>query len=178
LIAVLSLQFGNFNYKSFGLIIMAGCLDNIQFNRPEWMDLGEKRNAVASILAGTLFFGGWWIIIDVAAHYSSSDFNHAYHVCGVFATISLLMINAVSNGQVRGDSYTGGCMGQGAARIWLFIGFVLGFGSMIASVWILFGDFVMYDKKIYPGIGLFLQNLLIFSGSLLFKFGRTEDLWG
>ncbi|RWS27080.1 transmembrane protein 50A-like protein [Leptotrombidium deliense] len=156
---------------------MAGCLDNIQIERPEWLDLGEKRNAVASIISGTLFFTGWWVIIDVAAHYPSSDeFDHAYHVCGVFATISL--INAVSNGQVRGESYTNGFFGQRAARIWLFIGFVLGFGSIIAAIWILFAAYVIPERKlIYPGIGLFLQNILIFAGSLIFKFGRTEDLW-
>ena len=33
---------------------MAGCFDNIQLQRPEWMELGEKRNAVASILSGTM----------------------------------------------------------------------------------------------------------------------------
>jgi len=159
---------------------MAGCLDNIQINRPEWLELGEKRNAVASIVSGTLFFTGWWIIIDVAAHYPTSDeFNHAYHVCGVMGTLSLFMINAVSNGQVRGESYTTGFMGQRGARVWLFVGFVLGFGSIIAAVWILFGSYVIANRNvIYPGIGLFLQNILIFAGSLIFKFGRTEDLWG
>ncbi|XP_037572650.1 transmembrane protein 50B isoform X3 [Dermacentor silvarum] len=122
---------------------MAGCFDNIQFNRPEWMELGEKRNAIASIVAGSLFFIGWWIIIDVAAHYpSNADFSHAFHVCGVMSTLSLFMINAVSNGQIRGDSYTTGCIGQRGARVWLFLGFALGFGSLIASCWILFGDYV------------------------------------
>lgn len=33
---------------------MAGCLDSINWNRPEWLDFGEKRNAVASIVAGSL----------------------------------------------------------------------------------------------------------------------------
>ncbi|XP_049271766.1 transmembrane protein 50B isoform X2 [Rhipicephalus sanguineus] len=122
---------------------MAGCFDNIQFNRPEWMELGEKRNAIASIVAGSLFFIGWWIIIDVAAHYpSNADFSRAFHVCGVMSTLSLFMINAVSNGQIRGDSYTTGCIGQRGARVWLFLGFALGFGSLIASCWILFGDYV------------------------------------
>ncbi|RWS15845.1 transmembrane protein 50A-like protein [Dinothrombium tinctorium] len=125
---------------------MAGCLDNIQIERPEWMELGEKRNAVASIVAGSLqFFTGWWIIIDVAAHFSSVQFDHAYHV--------------------RGESYTNGFLGQRACRIWLFIGFVLGFGSIIASIWIMFGVYVLPSKTpIYPGIGLFLQNILIFAG--------------
>lgn len=33
---------------------MAGCLDQIHWNRPDWLDFGEKRNAVASITAGVL----------------------------------------------------------------------------------------------------------------------------
>ncbi|XP_015917329.1 transmembrane protein 50A [Parasteatoda tepidariorum] len=159
---------------------MSGCLDNIHFNRPEWMDLGEKRNSVASIVAGCLFFTGWWIIIYVAARYpDTKDFYHAYHVCGVIGTVALFMINAVSNGQVRGDAYTTGCMGQRGARVWLFLGFVLGFGSLIGSCWILFGLYVIPMKDPQgPGVAVFLQNIFIFLGALVFKFGRTEDLWG
>ncbi|CAG2183086.1 unnamed protein product, partial [Oppiella nova] len=124
---------------------MAGCLDNIQIRRPEWLELGEKRNAIASIAAGTAvchrlwphddsgddndelipFFTGWWIIIDISARYTEgNDFYNAFHVCGVLGTLSLFMINAVSNGHIRGDAYGSGVFGQTAARIWLFIGFV------------------------------------------------------
>ncbi|XP_059997007.1 transmembrane protein 50A isoform X1 [Lagenorhynchus albirostris] len=129
--------------------------------------------------AGLDFFTGWWIIIDAAVIYPSMDeFNHSYHACGVIATIAFLMINAVSNGQVRGDSYSEGCLGQTGARIWLFIGFMLAFGSLIASMWILFGGYVAKEKAIvYPGIAVFFQNAFIFFGGLIFKFGRTEDLW-
>ncbi|XP_015781391.1 transmembrane protein 50A [Tetranychus urticae] len=155
---------------------MAGCLDNFQINTPEWLNLSEKRNAVASIIAGVLFFTGWWIIIDVNSLFGSEDFSLGYHVCGIFATVSLFMINAVSNGQVRGESYNTGFLGQKAARTWLFVGFVLGFSSIIAATWILFAAYVIPNKQvIYPGIGLFLQNILIFAGSLVFKFGRSED---
>ncbi|XP_072144245.1 uncharacterized protein [Dermacentor andersoni] len=62
------------------------------------------------------------------------------------STLSLFMINAVSNGQIRGDSYTTGCIGQRGARVWLFLGFALGFGSLIASCWILFGDYVTQGR--------------------------------
>ncbi|NWH59574.1 TM50A protein, partial [Geococcyx californianus] len=87
-------------------------------------------------------------------------------------------INAVSNGQVRGDSYSEGCLGQTGARIWLFIGFMMAFGSLIASMWILFGGYVVKEKTVvYPGIAVFFQNAFIFFGGLVFKFGRTEDLW-
>lgn len=32
------------------------------------------------------------------------------------------------------------------ARIWLFIGFMMAFGSLIASMWILFGGYVVKGK--------------------------------
>lgn len=159
---------------------MAGCLDNVQFPRCECVDFSEKRNAITSITAGGLFAIGWWIILDVAACYpDQKDFNHAYHVCGVVGTIALFMINAVSNGQIRGESYTTGCLGQRGARIWLFIGFLLGFGALITACWILFGGYVIPVKDPqWPGVAVFLQNAFIFFSALTFKFGRTEDLWG
>jgi hypothetical protein len=33
-------------------------------------------------------------------------------------------------------------------------------------------------KFTYPGVAIFLQNVLIFAASLVYKFGRSEDLWG
>ncbi|KAM6996194.1 transmembrane protein 50A isoform 1-T1 [Passerculus sandwichensis] len=156
---------------------MSGFLESLRCS--ECVDWGEKRNTIASVAAGVLFFTGWWIIIDAAVKYPQmEDFNHSYHACGVIATIAFLMINAVSNGQVRGDSYSEGCLGQTGARIWLFIGFMMAFGSLIASMWILFGGYVVKEKPVvYPGIAVFFQNAFIFFGGLVFKFGRTEDLW-
>jgi len=29
----------------------------------------------------------------------------------------------------------------------------------------------------YPGVAVFLQNALIFFATIIFKFGRTEELW-
>jgi len=148
---------------------------------PDWecLQVGEKRNLIASIVAGSMFAIGWWIIIDAAATYpDQKDFHHACHTCGVIGTVALFLINAVSNGQVRGDGYNTGCLGQTGARIWLFTGFLLGFAALIASSWILFGIYVVPNKvPNYPGIAIFLQNAFIFFGGLVFKFGRTEDLW-
>jgi len=163
---------------------MSGCLDNVHCECGiEWRD---KRNAIAAILSGILFFSGWWIIIDVAATYpddasssSPTGFLHAYYTCGVLSTVSMFMINAVSNTQVRGEAMTEGVLGTRGARLWLLLGFVVGFGSLIASVWILFGDFVVSGASSqWRGAALFLQNFLIFISSLVYKFGRTEDLWG
>lgn len=86
-------------------------------------------------------------------------------------------INAVSNGEVQGRHFTGGFLGQSGARIWLFVGFVLGFSSIIAATWILFAAYLLPEsvRALYPGIALFLQNLFIICGSLIYKFGRNED---
>ncbi|GLV39694.1 uncharacterized protein CBL_08240 [Carabus blaptoides fortunei] len=157
---------------------MASLLENMNIPPCIWFESGDKRNAVASIVAGILFFIGWWFIIDAASVYPQL-MNGAYHVCGIFGTISLVMVNSVSNAQVRGDAYEGGCMGPRGARIWLFLGFVMGFASVIASCWILFANFVATEVvHQWPGVGLFLQNSFIFIASLLYKFGRSEDLWG
>ncbi|XP_043928880.1 transmembrane protein 50B isoform X1 [Protopterus annectens] len=158
---------------------MAGFLDNVRWQECECFEWGEKRNTVASVVAGILFFTGWWIMIDAAVTYPENDkLNHAFHTCGVFSTIAFFMINAVSNGQVRGDSYSDGCLGRTGARIWLFIGFTMMFGSLIASMWILFGAYVVPKLEVYPGLAVFFQNALIFFSTLIYKFGRTEDLWG
>lgn len=156
---------------------MASCFENLP--ACVWFEGGDKRNAFASILAGFLFFSGWWFIIDANATHPESIYG-AYHVCGIIGTLSLFMVNAVSNAQVRGDSYAGGCMGPRGARAWLFMGFVLGFAAVIAACWILFAGFLGGNESVarWAGFELFLQNLFIFAGSLVYKFGRTEDQWG
>uniref|UniRef100_A0A915IQZ3 Transmembrane protein 50A n=1 Tax=Romanomermis culicivorax TaxID=13658 RepID=A0A915IQZ3_ROMCU len=162
---------------------MSGCLERLSCECGG-LDIREKRNSIASIAAGALFWIGWWIIIDIAANYPKNDssdmgFLHAYYACGVLSTISLVMVNTVSNNQVRGDSMTDGILGSRGARLWLLFGFVIGFASLIASMWILFGDFVVPEApNQWKGVALFFQNFLIFLASLVYKFGRSEDQWG
>ena len=36
------------------------------------------------------FFTGWWLVIDAHAKFPG-DMSGAYHVCGIFGTISLFM---------------------------------------------------------------------------------------
>uniref|UniRef100_A0A2K5D110 Transmembrane protein 50B n=1 Tax=Aotus nancymaae TaxID=37293 RepID=A0A2K5D110_AOTNA len=159
---------------------MAGFLDNFRWPECECIDWSERRNAVASVVAGILFFTGWWIMIDAAVVYPKPEqLNHAFHTCGVFSTLAFFMINAVSNAQVRGDSYESGCLGRTGARVWLFIGFMLMFGSLIASMWILFGAYVTQNTDVYPGLAVFFQNALIFFREplcLLWCFRDTETI--
>lgn len=157
---------------------MAGLLDNFRWPECECCDLGEKRNLIASIASGTLFFTGWWIIIDASAQFDNDAMNHAVHACGAVATVAFFMINSISNGHIRGDSYNEGCFGPLLGKIWLLAGFILAFGSLIASMWILFQVYVVpHVQNPYPGVAVFLQNAFIFFATMVFKFGRTEELW-
>lgn len=51
----------------------------------------------------------------------------------------------------------------------------MGFASVIASIWILFADFMKEGERL-TGVTLFLQNALIFISSVIYKFGRSEHL--
>ena len=62
------------------------------------------------------------------------DTRDVFHLCGVFATVSLVMGNLVSNSLLRGESFTDGCLGPVGARIWFFVGFMMGFGSLIGEL--------------------------------------------
>ncbi|KAK2190547.1 hypothetical protein NP493_77g05013 [Ridgeia piscesae] len=117
----------------------------------------EKRNMIASIISGILFFVGWWIMIDCAAVYpKNEELPHVAHLCGVAGTIAF---------------FIDGCLGQTGARIWLFNGFLISFAALISSAWILFGEYVVPQKTIvYPGIALFLQNALIFFGYVCIQY--------
>ena len=55
------------------------------------------------------------------------------------------------------------------ARVWVFVSFILAFGGLLGSGWILFARYVVPDHATghlpadkWPGVGLFLQNIFIF----------------
>ena len=63
---------------------------------------------------------------SVSDHANTRDL---YHLCGVFGALSMFMVNTVSNGHLTGESlYTDGILGGVAAKIWFFIGLLVGFG--------------------------------------------------
>jgi len=156
---------------------MSGLLDDLNIPPCFWFSGETRRNSYVAIISGVLFFLGWWILID-AASVNQGSILAGYHMCGVFGTLSLIMVNSVSNEQIQGENFDGGFLGPRGARIWLFLGFVMGFASIIASCWILFADFVAVENiRSWPGVALFLQNSFIFISNLIFKFGRTESMW-
>jgi hypothetical protein len=60
------------------------------------------------------------------------------------------------------------------------IGFIGSFACIVAGIWIMFANYVVgsdSDHSVRPGIALFIHSFLIFISSLVYKFGRTEELW-
>lgn len=53
------------------------------------------------------------------------------------------------------------------------MGFVLGFASVIASVWLMISEFT--GELVHQGVGIVLQTFFILFASLIYKFGRNED---
>lgn len=88
-------------------------------------------------------------------------------------------VNAVSNRTVQGVGYDEGILGPRGARLWMMIAFALSFASLIAGLWLMFSDYVLRqgEHRNWPGVALFLNNFLIFGASLVYKFGRVEELW-
>ncbi|CAI5439568.1 unnamed protein product [Caenorhabditis angaria] len=157
---------------------MSGCLDQIRCDCN--FDLEGRRNAVASVAASFLFFAGWWLMIDTAAVYDKADWTNVYFIITIASTIAMFMVNAISNSQVRGESLHEGLLGTKGSRLWLMAAFVLSFSSLVAATWILFSDYVLRqgDHDVWPGVALFLTNFIIFAASCVYKFGRTEEMWG
>jgi len=113
-------------------------------------------------------------MIDVGARYKTvEDYHGGFYVFGIFGTVSFIIVNSISNSQLRDEGYGGS--NPRAAKACLLLGFILGFTALTGSVWILISEYASgkYANP-YPGVALLLQNILIFLGSLIFKFGRIE----
>lgn len=58
----------------------------------------------------------------------------------------------------------------------LFVGVLINFVTLIAATWVMFASYVTGAiKPVWPGVALFLQNLLIFVAAFLFRFGRYHE---
>ncbi|XP_039484947.1 transmembrane protein 50A isoform X1 [Drosophila santomea] len=157
-----------------------------------------SRNRNTSIIAGLLFFAGWWVLIDAMSIDLKHQITTGHVFIGIFGTISFCMVNAVKGEHVRNsnhlslgltsDSLLLFCAqiseenssesGARIAKIWLLVGFLMGFASIIAAIWVMIDDFINNEKKEgWFGVALLMQNVFILFASLIYKFGRNEEEW-
>ncbi|KRF82689.1 uncharacterized protein Dvir_GJ26728 [Drosophila virilis] len=80
-------------------------------------------------------FTGWWILIDAMAGDSHYQITTGHVYIGIFGTISFCMINTVKGEHMSEDNTSES--GASIAKIWLLIGFVIGFASIIAIIWVM-----------------------------------------
>jgi len=163
-------------FFSTGDKVSSSCFEGLNFENFR-IDWEQQRNNIAAIGAGLLFSLGIWLYIDTAVVYKH-DWNNIYVLVTIASCVAMFMVNSVSNNQIHGGSYDyGGILGTRGARLWLMLAFFLTFAALVASVWLLFSEYVLRqgnDPK-WPGVALFLNNFLIFGASIVYKFGRLDN---
>ncbi|XP_043650726.1 transmembrane protein 50A [Drosophila teissieri] len=135
-----------------------------------------SRNRNTSIIAGILFFAGWWVLIDAMSIDLKHQITTGHVFIGIFGTISFCMVNAVKGEHISEENSSES--GARIAKIWLLVGFLMGFASIIAAIWVMIDDFINNEKKEgWFGVALLMQNVFILFASLIYKFGRNEEEW-
>lgn len=148
---------------------------------PFFANLSRKNlSLIFSIWAGFFFFVGWWLMIDASVVYPNIiGRKKCYYLPGIFGTVALIVVNIIPNKVVYGIYYTERkCCGRLMAKIYLFLGFVVAFGALIAASYIFVNDFLLICPAMYqwPGYALFLQNLFIFIANMMLKFGVVSEV--
>jgi len=143
----------------------------------------QKPETVLAYFAGGLFAIGWWLWIDATVYSNCNCPNgHTpdsvrvewYHyVPGVISTVALIMINLPSWGDINGSMFNEGSSTK--ARVWLLISFIIAFAAIIASLWLAITHwFMAKPDSQWGGIALILNNVLIFVGSLLYRYSKPS----
>lgn len=138
----------------------------------------KKLNCIVAIIAGTLFFLGWWLMIDVNAVYPSVIYERkVYYVPGIFSTVALVVVNIVPNHAVNENYHLEKILcSPFVAKLCIFVGLIVAFGAIIGASYILVNDFLMRPEMYqWPGYGVFLQNAFILTSNMLMKFGIRQE---
>ncbi|EDW85352.1 uncharacterized protein Dwil_GK10565 [Drosophila willistoni] len=147
-------------------------LENVR----NWFTSETSRNKNSSLVAGLLFFAGWWTLIDAMSGDSQHLITTGHVFIGVFGTISFCMVNSVKGEHISENNSSE--VGARIAKLWLLIGFVIGFASIIAAIWVMIDDFINdRNKDSSLGVALLVQNAFILLSNLVYKFGRNEEAW-
>nr|CAH7760499.1 unnamed protein product [Callosobruchus chinensis] len=140
----------------------------------------KRFNYVVSVVAGFLFFFGWWLMIDLSTQHTIMSEHKAYHLPGVFASIAMVLMNMIPTEQLysSGEYTSGGCGTPLLWKLFLLATMMASFGCLIGATYVMVKDFMLDPEQYqWPGYGVFLQTLCIFSSSVLFRFCRRRDAY-
>ncbi|KAF5831749.1 hypothetical protein DUNSADRAFT_12619 [Dunaliella salina] len=105
------------------------------------------------------------------------------YIPGLMATLALLMINVIRKQDLDdGDPYDDA--GVCRPRLWLFLSYLVSFGSLVGSVWVLVEHYeqnpdISSTADKWPGVAGILQcSFILGSGLLLFisRGGSDDDM--
>ncbi|CAG0921671.1 unnamed protein product [Notodromas monacha] len=138
-----------------------------------------RQNCVIVVICGILFFSAWWLVIDTIAVYpKETDFDHRLHIVTFLSSLSMLMVNLVSNDDVHEATSVHSRLTRNALRLFLLASLVLGFGAMSATTFFVVQYYILEARKpSWPGVAFGLENVFILASSLMYRFGRREDPW-
>ncbi|DBA90422.1 hypothetical protein WJX77_002012 [Trebouxia sp. C0004] len=129
----------------------------------------EKAKAYGPGVSGALFGAGWWFWVDACAA-SSVKIPFVQYLPGFFATLALIMTNCLRREDLEEyDSFDEGVYCR--SRSWLFLAYLVSFGSIMGSVAVLLKSYALNDAidVMWPGVaGLFQVTLILAAGLLLF----------
>uniref|UniRef100_A0A7S3R718 Transmembrane protein 50A n=1 Tax=Dunaliella tertiolecta TaxID=3047 RepID=A0A7S3R718_DUNTE len=144
--------------------------------------LGSLARNHGTLLAGALFSAGWWFWAD-ACMLSPHKVPFDQYIPGLMATLALLMINVIRKQDLdEGDPFDDA--GVCRPRLWLFLSYLVSFGSVVGSVWVLVEHYeqnpdISSAADKWPGVAGILQcSFILGSGLLLFvsRGGSDDDL--
>eukprot|EP00162_Nutomonas_longa_P010002 comp19637_c0_seq1/m.37605 comp19637_c0_seq1/g.37605 ORF comp19637_c0_seq1/g.37605 comp19637_c0_seq1/m.37605 type:complete len:145 (-) comp19637_c0_seq1:19-453(-) len=133
----------------------------------------ERLGNMACYVSGALFGGAWWVFIDgvAFAHLNRSGveekFKFVYWLPGIFATIAHIMVNLVSYRRFKDETEFVGQM-----RAWLFLWFSTLFACIVGAIFVFIDEM---GSKSYPGLAVFLQNIIIMLSTMILWFGRGSS---
>lgn len=140
----------------------------------------KAKNCISAACSSVFFFAGWWIMIDLDAVYPDlMNLKAVYHLPIIFATLSFVIVNIVPYGSSL-DPFTfdSKVCNPGMWVIYLFLGLMLSFCSLIGSGYVLVNDFLLKPRKcVWPGYAVFLQTFLVFIANMLMRFGMRQEMF-
>merc|ERR1711998_578554 len=151
------------------------------------MNDSNPKAAGSSFFGGCLFSGGGLVFLDAVLiyniHHDSSGASKEaiMYLPGMLATLALIMVNLVQFEDLQSDAFSNtACSGATRAKLFLFVGFVIGFTSLILSVWtcVHFGERVEDEGSNALGVSIIVQTVAIIASGVLFWIGRQSSQSG